>query len=72
MEKVLFYLEVVETEKQRNILVPLLVFLEHMINIILEVMEGSMNKLEEKEEVEVIENSYFFFRDEIIGIFFFK
>ena len=31
-----------------------------MINIILEVMEGSMNKLEEKEEVEVIENSYFF------------
>ena len=60
MEKVLFYLEVVETEKQRNILVPLLVFLEHMINIILEVMEGSMNKLEEKEEVEVIENSYFF------------
>ena len=60
MEKVLFYLEVVVTEKQRNILVPLLVFLEHMINIILEVMEGSMNKLEEKEEVEVIENSYFF------------
>ena len=60
MEKVLFYLEVVETEKQRNILVPLLVFLKHMINIILEVMEGSMNKLEEKEEVEVIENSYFF------------
>ena len=60
MEKVLFYLEVVETEKQRNILVSLLVFLEHMINIILEVMEGSMNKLEEKEEVEVIENSYFF------------
>jgi len=60
MEKVLFYLEVVETEKQRNILVPLLVFLEHMINIILEVMEGSLNKLEEKEEVEVIENSYFF------------
>ena len=55
MEKVLFYLEVVETEKQRNILVPLLVFLEHMINIILEVMEGSMNKLEEKEEVEDIE-----------------
>ena len=60
MEKVLFYLEVVETEKQRNILVPLLVFLEHMINIILEVIEGSLNKLEEKEEVEVIENSYFF------------
>ena len=60
MEKVLFYLEVVETEKQRNILVSLLVFLEHMINIILEVMEGSLNKLEEKEEVEVIENSYFF------------
>ena len=60
MEKVLFYLEVVETEKQRNILVPLLVFLEHMINLILEVMEGSLNKLEEKEEVEVIENSYFF------------
>ena len=60
MEKVLFYLEVVETEKQRNILVPLLVFLEHMINIILEVMEGSLNKLEEKEEVEVIEIVIFF------------
>ena len=69
MEKVLFYLEVVETEKQRNILVPLLVFLEHMINLILEVMKGSMNKLEEKEEVEVIE-IVIFFRDEIIGIFF--
>jgi hypothetical protein len=71
MEKVLFYLEVVETEKQRNILVPLLVFLEHMINLILEVIEGSLNKLEEKEEVEVIE-IVIFFRDEIIGIFFFK
>ena len=60
MEKVLFYLEVVETEKQRNILVPLLVFLDHMINLILEVMKGSLNKLEEKEEVEVIEIVIFF------------